>query len=182
MEKDQRQEDRQYRTRFIDWHNLVDIAFLERMKIAQPRCSRRQSGQNEKQQRLSADIVDSRKSPRDQHHQPCHQKTTIVLTAVATSESVFWIPHFARIAVIPAKKEDPTANKIHINNSPSLFILSTKRAGLCPLSANQSLLILIKVYCVNSLWKSHCKDSKIKFMIHNCDMILKDHIILKLGK
>lgn len=40
--------------------------------------------------------------------------TTTVRIAVATSESVFRIPHFARIAVIPAKKEDPTAYNIHI--------------------------------------------------------------------
>ena len=40
--------------------------------------------------------------------------TTTVRIAVATSESVFRIPHFARIAVIPAKKEEPTAYNIHI--------------------------------------------------------------------
>ena len=95
MEKDQRQEDRQYRTGFIDWHNLVDIAFLERMKIAQPRCSRRQSGQNEKQQRLSADIVIPLMSfipdivPVTNTISQENKSTTIVLTAVATSESVF---------------------------------------------------------------------------------------------
>ena len=35
--------------------------------------------------------------------------TTTVRMAVATSESVFCIPHFARIAVIPAKNEEPIA-------------------------------------------------------------------------
>jgi len=34
--------------------------------------------------------------------------------AVATSESVFEIPHFASIEVIPAKKAEPVAYKIHI--------------------------------------------------------------------
>ena len=41
-------------------------------------------------------------------------KTTIVRMAVATSESVFKIPHFASIEVIPAKKAEPVAYKIHI--------------------------------------------------------------------
>lgn len=36
-------------------------------------------------------------------------RTTIVRIAVATFEFVFRIPHFARIAVIPAKKEEPIA-------------------------------------------------------------------------
>ena len=40
--------------------------------------------------------------------------TTIVLIAVATSESVLLIPHFARIEVIPAKKAEPTAKPNHI--------------------------------------------------------------------
>ena len=34
---------------------------------------------------------------------------TIVRIAVATSESVLRMPHFARIAVIPAKNEEPIA-------------------------------------------------------------------------
>ena len=38
-----------------------------------------------------------------------NKNTTIVRIAVATSESVLRIPHFARIAVIPAKNEDPIA-------------------------------------------------------------------------
>ena len=40
-----------------------------------------------------------------------HEKasTMIVRTAVAASESVFLIPHFARIAVIPAKNAEPNA-------------------------------------------------------------------------
>lgn len=41
-------------------------------------------------------------------------KTTMVRMAVATSESVFEIPHFASMEVIPAKKAEPVAYKIHI--------------------------------------------------------------------
>lgn len=44
--------------------------------------------------------------------------TTIVRMAVAASESVFRIPHFARIDVNPAKTAEPNANKIHITSSP----------------------------------------------------------------
>lgn len=40
--------------------------------------------------------------------------TTIVRSAVATVESVFLIPHFAKIEVIPANKAEPNANTIHI--------------------------------------------------------------------
>ena len=44
--------------------------------------------------------------------------TTIVRMAVAASESIFRIPHFARIDVNPAKTAEPNANKIHITSSP----------------------------------------------------------------
>lgn len=40
--------------------------------------------------------------------------TTTVLMAVATSESVFFMPHFARIEVKPAKKAEQKANTTHI--------------------------------------------------------------------
>lgn len=42
-------------------------------------------------------------------------RTTIVLIAVATVESVCFIPHFARIAVNPANTADPNANIIRIS-------------------------------------------------------------------
>ena len=48
-----------------------------------------------------------------------NKNTTTVLTAVATSESVFLIPHFARTDVTPAKNADNTAIIIHITLSPS---------------------------------------------------------------
>ena len=38
-----------------------------------------------------------------------NSSTTMVRTAVATVESVFRIPHFARIEVMPAKKAEPAA-------------------------------------------------------------------------
>ena len=40
--------------------------------------------------------------------------TTTVLVAVARLESVCFMPHFARTEVMPAKKAEPKANKIHI--------------------------------------------------------------------
>ena len=49
-------------------------------------------------------------------------KITIVLIAVAKCESIFLIPIFARIAVIPAKNADPKAYIIHMDN-PSLSIV-----------------------------------------------------------
>jgi hypothetical protein len=41
-------------------------------------------------------------------------RTTIVLSAVAKSESVFLIPHFARIDVSPAKNAENIAEINHI--------------------------------------------------------------------
>ena len=46
----------------------------------------------------------------------------MVRTAVATVESVFLIPHFAKIDVTPAKNADPAAYKSHIQ-IPSLLVL-----------------------------------------------------------
>ena len=46
-------------------------------------------------------------------------RTTTVRTAVATVESVFRIPHLARIEVTPAKNAEPIANKSHIFTSIS---------------------------------------------------------------
>ena len=44
--------------------------------------------------------------------------TTPVRSAVARSESVSWMPILARMAVIPAKKADRNAKRIHIIEFP----------------------------------------------------------------
>jgi hypothetical protein len=44
--------------------------------------------------------------------------TTAVRSAVATSDLVFLIPHFASIAVSPANTADITAANIHIKAPP----------------------------------------------------------------
>ena len=46
-----------------------------------------------------------------------NNSTMIVRMAVATLESVFLMPHFARIDVTPAKNADRNANRIHIASS-----------------------------------------------------------------
>lgn len=43
--------------------------------------------------------------------------TIVVRRAVAISESVFFMPHFARTAVRPAKRAEKTAIMIHIDSS-----------------------------------------------------------------
>ena len=43
----------------------------------------------------------------------------IVLNAVATAESVFLMPHFARIEVIPAKNAERNASTIHMLSDDS---------------------------------------------------------------
>lgn len=45
------------------------------------------------------------------------RSTTIVRTAVATSESVWRMPHFARMDVMPAKRAEPQAARIHMRSS-----------------------------------------------------------------
>ena len=50
-------------------------------------------------------------------------RTTIVRIAVATFEFVFRIPHFARIAVIPAKK----GRTYRIKNSHNIRLLFVKK-------------------------------------------------------
>ena len=52
-----------------------------------------------------------------------NSNTTTVLSAVATSESVSLIPHFARIEVIPAKNAESTAIISHMS-VPFLSALS----------------------------------------------------------
>lgn len=61
-----------------------------------------------------------------------HEKisTTIVLIAVATVESVFFIPHFARIAVSPAKIAEPNANTTHIFVTFSISFIRKNHAYL----------------------------------------------------
>ena len=44
-------------------------------------------------------------------------RTTMVRIAVATVESVFRMPHLARMAVTPAKNAEPIANRSHISVS-----------------------------------------------------------------
>ena len=51
-----------------------------------------------------------------------NSRTTIVRMAVAVSESVFRMPHFARMDVSPAKSAEPNANRIHMT-MPSSYIL-----------------------------------------------------------
>lgn len=47
----------------------------------------------------------------------------MVRNAVATCESIFLIPHLAKIDVIPAKKAEPNAHNTHIKPSPSMIII-----------------------------------------------------------
>lgn len=44
-----------------------------------------------------------------------NSSTTMVRIAVAASESVFLMPHFARIAVKPANSAEPNAKSTHIH-------------------------------------------------------------------
>ena len=54
-----------------------------------------------------------------------NSRTTIVRMAVAVSESVFRMPHFARMDVSPAKSAEPNANRIHMT-MPSFYGVSRR--------------------------------------------------------
>jgi hypothetical protein len=50
-----------------------------------------------------------------------NRSTTIVRTAVATSESVSRMPILAKIAVSPANSAEPNAKSIHMGDRPPSF-------------------------------------------------------------
>ena len=72
-------------------------------------------------------------------------RTTAVRTAVATVESVFLIPHFARIDVTPAKKAEPAAYRSHILHSffPKCILLLLIIPQIPPVFHLQYLLMTI---------------------------------------
>ena len=72
-------------------------------------------------------------------------RTTTVRTAVATVESVFLIPHFARIDVTPAKKAEPAAYRSHILHSffPKCILLLLIIPQIPPVFHLQYLLMTI---------------------------------------
>ena len=85
-----------------------------------------------------------------------HEKinTTNVRIAVATSESVFLIPHFARIAVIPAKNEEPAAYSIHILCHLLLFYYSTIKISCiinCCFSDNTGYFLFCYIFFLSSI-------------------------------
>lgn len=105
-----------------------------------------------------------------------HEKarTTMVLIAVATLESMFLIPHFAKIAVKPAKTAEPNANAIHITKPlfsycPSAFfavlLLYTVFYRL-PRSIYSVIYALILRNC--SLVTGFCDSKSISFSRYPC--------------
>ena len=70
-----------------------------------------------------------------------NSRTTIVRMAVAVSESVFRMPHFARMDVSPANSAEPNANRIHMT-MPSSYILfhavDEKRLAVYSEDSNES--------------------------------------------
>lgn len=83
--------------------------------------------------------------------------TIIVRIAVATLESVFLIPHFARIDVNPAKTAEPNAYKIHVvTDLLSMYYLKSKKPRLSIDSPGSALFCFIfstqtQILCVKNL-------------------------------
>ena len=65
--------------------------------------------------------------------------TTMVRIAVAMSESVFLIPHFARMAVNPAKTDDKIAAANHIFSSSNDTLYARRFSYVTTLSAGGNI-------------------------------------------
>jgi len=71
----------------------------------------------------------------------------MVRIAVATSESVFLIPHLAKMAVTPAKNAEPNANNTHMPfRLAFLFIQNTVKDTLFRI-ANNSIMLFLFLDC-----------------------------------
>lgn len=71
----------------------------------------------------------------------------MVRIAVATSESVFLIPHLAKMAVMPAKNVEPNANNTHIPfRLAFLFIQNAVKDTLFRIANNSIMLCLFLDY------------------------------------
>ena len=75
--------------------------------------------------------------------------------AVATSESVFEIPHFASMEVIPAKKAEPIAYIIHISKFTSSYTsfkqleTNSSKNRTCSFPAYGSPLLLLNILVID---------------------------------
>ena len=124
-QEEERQHDRQDGARFIDGNDLVHVAELQRAEIAQPRRAGHEAREDQKDPRLRAQAGDGRRGATMATISHENSRTTIVRMAVAVSESVFRMPHFARMDVSPAKSAEPNANRIHMT-MPSSYILFSR--------------------------------------------------------
>ena len=71
----------------------------------------------------------------------------MVRIAVATSESVFLIPHLAKMAVMPAKNAEPNANNTYMPfRLAFLFIQNTVKDTLFRIANNSIMLFLFLDY------------------------------------
>lgn len=93
-----------------------------------------------------------------------NSNTMAVLIAVAMSESVFLIPHFARMDVIPAKKADKIAIKSHINIKSLSFLFRTLYHGKGTSATKNRCrktrelgIHITKRFCRENIWRSRMK-------------------------
>jgi hypothetical protein len=71
------------------------------------------TGQGQENDGLCLNLRDGRDGTDYKYHNPRKTRTIMVLIAVAKSESVFLMPHFASMDVRPAKKADSAAITSH---------------------------------------------------------------------
>ena len=106
------------RAGFIGGNDLVTAD--DRLKIVDPRGSCRKADRIKKRIDFADISVIVPAEPTINTMIQAKRSTTTVRRAVATSESVFLIPHFASIAVSPAKSADNAAMISHISSPYSL--------------------------------------------------------------
>ena len=70
MQEDDRQQDRQHRAGLVDRYDLVDIADLQRAEVAKPARACSQAREDQKQQRLAAELRDLALRADEKDHQP----------------------------------------------------------------------------------------------------------------
>ena len=117
-EKDIGKRDGDQYTQLVYRHDDTCKHVAQGFIIAQPGCPRGKPGEHEKQQGFRGNGGMLPAEPTMSTMTSDIISTTIVRIAVATVESVFLIPHFARIAVAPAKSAEPSANNTHIRSPP----------------------------------------------------------------
>lgn len=102
----------------INGDHFIDIPCLQGAEIAEPGCPCSKPGQYKKQHGLPGDLSDSRPCVCQKYHKPGEYQYHNGSYSCRHIRIRLPDTAFARIDVIPAKNEDPTAYTIHMISAP----------------------------------------------------------------